>query len=297
LLALPVFAFGAGCPLADSIYEDADGNGFQLEFRPASGKAANVTHTAIIKHPKRGVLFEFNVSTASGFAETLLSPKNGKGGEEAHRIHFFGKNLESADWDESAPEYAFIEGLGYADYYGNQDKGGREVTLGNPMWKFTLCRKTSQEKAERPLQPSPEPKKLSSAEWIDDGGRIAAYGIIKSLGIKEGKPYLGIDYVEWLSEEECRRRIKAGTLKWDEDECEVEVRILNENPLIRSFSVSRDVEIICQYPDQPPKSLSWHNLTEIWRARTRDTEELREGLWKIERRDGVIERMEWVWLP
>jgi hypothetical protein len=35
LLALPVFALGAGCPLADGIYEDADGPGFQLEFRPA----------------------------------------------------------------------------------------------------------------------------------------------------------------------------------------------------------------------------------------------------------------------
>lgn len=139
MLTLPAYVFGGNCLLENSVYEDADTHEFQLEFGPASGERAEVIHTVMIKHPKRGTIFEFNFSIGMGMAGAFLSPKEESGEAENHRIHFFDKELKSADWDEGAPPYAFIAGLGFADYYG-KDTGGREIILGDPMWKFARCR-------------------------------------------------------------------------------------------------------------------------------------------------------------
>ncbi len=298
MIVLPAIAFGADCALKDSVYEDADGKGFQLEFGPASGASASVTHTAVLKHSKRGTVIELNFTVGPGSAQAFLSPRAEREGGKAHRIHFFGIDLRSADWVERAPEYLFVEGLGPEGYSSHRGKGGRDAVLGNPMWKLVRCRDFSMDQKVLPLQSTkPAEEQLSSAEWMTDDGRIAAYGYIRSLGVKDGKRFLKIDYVEWLSESECRRRVRAGALKWAEDECETEVRIMNENPHVRRFAVSTGVEITCQYPDQPVKLLSWEKFTGMWRTRAKETRELRDGLWKIERRDSVVERIEWVWLP
>jgi hypothetical protein len=177
-------------------------------------------------------------------------------------------------------------------------RGGRGMIPGNSMRELVLCRNSSPDKAVIPSPPTKAARdQLSNAEWMTDDGRVATYGYIKSLGVKDGKRALRIDYAEWLTEDECRRRVRSGTLKWAEDDCETEVRIVNDNPHVRNFTVSLGVEITCQYPDQPAKRLSWEQFTEIWHKRSKGTRELREGLWKIERRDNVVERIEWIWLP
>lgn len=87
----------------------------------------------MIKHPKRGTISEFNFSIGMGLAGAFLSPK--EEGEEAenHRIHFFDKELKSADWDEGAPPYAFIAGLGFADYYTTaKTPAAVKLSLGTP---------------------------------------------------------------------------------------------------------------------------------------------------------------------
>ncbi len=296
LLGLPAHVLSGECLLENSVYEDADHHEFQLEFGPASGKKADVTHTVMIKHPKRGIIFEFNLSFGMGFAGAFLSPKEEREETKNHRIHFFDEELKSADWEEGAPPYAFIEGLGFADYYG-KDTGGREFILGDPMWKFARCRTARPEQIIGSPQTGPT-QQLSSAEWIAGGGHIAAYGNIKDLsGKDEGRRYLHIDYVEWLSEDDCRQRVKSGVLQWDIDECDLEVRILNENPQVRKFTVADDVRIIYHYPGQPARTMTWDRLTVFWQERAEDTRELWDGLWKIHRRDGVVEMMEWIYLP
>jgi hypothetical protein len=139
VVMLPAHVLGGECLLENSVYADADQNEFQLEFGPASGKEADVTYTVMIRHPRRGIIFEFNLSFGMGLAGAFLSPKERREETENHRIHFFDEDLKSADWEEGAPPYAFIEGLGFADYYG-KDTGGREIILGDPVWKFARCR-------------------------------------------------------------------------------------------------------------------------------------------------------------
>ena len=296
LAAVPACDATADCLLEDSIYEDADGREFLLEFGPASAQMANVTHTATIRHPRRGAIFEFNFSTGTALAQAFLSLRMGSAEPEEHRAHFFDKDLRSATWDDSAPPYAFVEGLGYADYYGNRDKGSRDVVLGNPMWTLARCRTSPTDIGADAAQTTPT-RVLSSAEPVADGGLIAAYGFIRDLGAAGGQQYLRFDRVEWLSEDECRRRVNAGILNWNAEDCDNDVRIFNEDDEAVNFDVSDNVEIAYQYPRQTPRTLSWEALAGTWRARTPDTGDLWDGLWRLYRRDGMVERIEWVWLP
>jgi hypothetical protein len=43
--------------------------------------------------------------------------------------------------------------------------------------------------------------------------------------------------------------------------------------------------------------MSWDELSRIWRLRDEEARELWDGLWQIRRRDGLVERIEWVYLP
>lgn len=61
-------------------------------------------------------------------------------------------------------------------------------------------------------------------------------GIIKQVYDNNGKKYLDIDYIQWLTEEDC----KAKNIECNPNG----YLVLNENTQIRTFEISNDVEII-----------------------------------------------------
>jgi len=163
---------------------------------------------------------------------------------------------------------AFFDGLGYADDYATGEMCSRQA-------------------------PDPGPERLA------EDGRIEAFGHITALGTEGGHRYLSIDYGEWISESECRRRVAAGTLVGlDESDCEVDaLRYVNENPRVRDFEVDPQVAIRIQRPSEAPQQTSWEALSRIFRDRTAETGELWDGLWLIGRRGKQIERIDWVYMP
>ena len=292
-LALSSAALGATCPFEKSVYEDVDGNGFRLEFGPPKVDVVNVVYSATITHPQRGTVFDFDFRYTVGHAVALLSRRDADDGSATRRIHFFDKHLRSISLDDVAAPYAFVEGLGSADWYRGGAEIARRIPIGTPLWKFTSCRESS----AVPRQTG-STEKLSSAEWVTKDGRIAAYGDIKGIGEKEGRRFLRIDYGEWISEKECRRRVAAGTLNMDESDCEVDsLRYVNQNPKVREFTVADDVEVVIPHPSRSTKTMTWDRFTEMRGGRSEDTRELWDGLWQIYRRDKTVERIEWAYTP
>jgi hypothetical protein len=140
--------------------------------------------------------------------------------------------------------------------------------------------------------------RLSSAEWVTDDGRVAAYGEIQAVVEKQGRKFLTIDFGEWITEEECRRRVRAGSLDLDEADCEVDsLRYDNHNPTLREFAVADDVEIVIEHPSRPAQIMAWHEFAELQHVRSDDTRELWDGLWRILRRGNTVERIEWTYTP
>lgn len=299
------------CPLNQSVYEDIDGNGFLLEFSNPIADSGQILSTVEIKHNKRGVIFMFNSLIANGTGQALLIKPDNKSGTE-HPIHFFKKNLKTGDSDKAEP-YIFIEGLSSADWYGEQAEIARETPIGNPIWKFVHCMKnrssvTNVSKAQN--------TGVSNAETIAKNGSIEAYGVIKEVN-NRGARTLGIDYINFISKAECLKLIGTRKLNWSKDECDRDALYLNENKLLRYFKVSDQVEITIHHPDQQPTSYeailskSWDNLVSLWtqidKLKNLEEENLKkndhpprtysEGLWKITRRNDVIERLEWVYMP
>jgi hypothetical protein len=131
---LSFVTLGAECPLENSVYEDVDGEGFRLEFTPASSESARALYAVVIKHPKRGIIFDFDFMYSLGYGEALLTPRE-RAGDEFHRIHFFNKDLKTRRGPEVATPYAFVEGLGYADHYAHR----MEPSVGTPLWRFLRC--------------------------------------------------------------------------------------------------------------------------------------------------------------
>lgn len=300
LLTTPFSALGDTCPLEKSVYQDMDNKGFLLEFGPPHYGIRNV-HSATITHSKRGTLFEFNLMFGMGYAAPFLTLRDAD--EELSKpfhLHFFDKNLRSMELDKSALPYAFIDGLGPADWYGVQaDTTARKIPIGTPLWRFARCTaSTNTAGATTENKQSGSTEKLSSAESIASDGQIAAYGDIKDVGNKEGRRFLSIDYGEWISEKECRRRVKAGKLDLDAAECEVDsLRYVNQNPKLREFTVADDVQIVILHPSRPTKMMSWNQFVKMERTRAEDTQELWDGLWKIYRRGKTIKRIEWTYTP
>lgn len=175
---------------------------------------------------------------------------------------------------------AFVEGLGYADHNTTGEMGSPQATTSGP----------SETKESEPL---------SSAERLAEDGRIEAFGDITALGTEDGRRTLSIDYGEWISESECRRRVAAGTLAGlDKSDCEIDaLRYVNQNPQVRDFDVDQRVRITIQRPSAPPEQMSWEALSKIFRDRDGQTRELWDGLWRIGRRGRTIERIDWVYMP
>ena len=303
LLTIPFSVLGDACPLEKSVYQDLDNKGFLLEFGPPYDNGVRNVHSATITHPKRGTVFEFNFMIGMGYAAPFLTLRGADGDlSKSFHLHFFDKNLRSMELDKFALPYAFIDGLGPADWYGVQaDTTARKVPIGTPLWRFAHCRQsTNSPGANAANTRTGSGETLSSAESITSDGLITAYGEINDVGNKDGRRFLRIDYGEWISEKECKRRVNAGTLDLDEADCEVDsLRYVNQNPKLREFTVADDVQIAIPHPtpSRSNKMMSWEQFVKMERTRTEDMRELWDGLWKIYRRDKMVERIEWVYTP
>jgi hypothetical protein len=121
------------CRWTSSLYRDVANKGFELKFQPSEPPASA---TATVSHPKRGILFEFDVIESQGYTVRNMVYKDQP--ESSQPLYFFDTNLMPPQSEES-PIYAFVAGLGYADWSVNQEKGAREIILGDSMWKFSSC--------------------------------------------------------------------------------------------------------------------------------------------------------------
>lgn len=138
---LPAIAQEPTCDLTRSVYQDADGQGFQLEFAPDLSGSAVTLATATLTHPDRGTIFEFSVAQSQGYGAIGLVNSNNP--EAVHGIYFFGSDLRRSSvliGRGNAPTYAFVEGLGSTDYYSNQNSGSRDIILGDVMWQLAYCK-------------------------------------------------------------------------------------------------------------------------------------------------------------
>ena len=302
-LTISFSAFGDACSLEKSVYQDLDSKGFLLKFGPPHDNGVRNVHSATISHPKRGTVFEFDFMIGMGYAAPFLTLRDADGElAKPFHLHFFDKNLRSMELDKFALPYAFIDGLGPADWHGVQaDTTARKIPIGTPLWRFTRCSElTNTPGANTASKQAGATGKLSSAESITSDGWIAAYGDLKDVDNKDGRRFLSIDYGEWISEKECKRRVKAGTLGLDEADCDVDsLRYVNQNPKLREFTVADDVQIEISHPStsRPTKMMNWDQFVKMKRTRADNTRELWDGLWKIYRSGKIIKRIEWVYTP
>ena len=128
------------CKFTNSIYQDIKGSGFELAVSKPSKGLVSVSAVVKIGHKKRGQVFEFDMVQSQGYGSTTLN--DGKG---QHLINFFNSDLsqKSIFRAKTAPKYLFVSGLGSEDYYRNSSRGGREIFLGDVMWKFSRCENTN----------------------------------------------------------------------------------------------------------------------------------------------------------
>ncbi len=142
-----VTATSKTCQIAQSIYRDADGNGYELIFGPP---APPVYHgTAVIKHPQHGQLYRFLISQSSGYGTIHLIVQGKYNFKGDLTITFFDQQLKSATplfWGDepAAPQYATVANLGRLDHNRYRDDlvhqpNLKRTPIGDVMWIFDRC--------------------------------------------------------------------------------------------------------------------------------------------------------------
>ena len=146
-LSLPSMAKAGqsnACPIAKSIYRDAEGKGFQLVFGPPP-EGSIYQATATIEHPQQAKLYQFLVTQSSGYGSIWLVDRDPDSAnrKSSFSITFFDQDLKSANplvfWQATeSPQYAAIAGLGSIDYSQRRGTDGPPL-LGDMMWIFQRC--------------------------------------------------------------------------------------------------------------------------------------------------------------
>lgn len=87
-------------------------------------------------------------------------------------------------------------------------------------------------------------------------------GYVKKVYVKDGKNYLEIDYIQWLTGDAAEKAMREDGECPKSGECIVlnDYYIRNVNPLIRAFEISPDVEIFMQTygAGEPGGDISWN---------------------------------------
>jgi len=118
--------------------------------------------------------------------------------------------------------------------------------------------------APAPTQPSPEaigeeptPSGFESAAGSGPYSGERQIGYVKKVYTKDGKNYLSIDYIQWLTGAEAEKAMREDGQCPKTGECIVfdDYYIRNVNPLIRTFEVSPDAKITMQTYDMEETGL------------------------------------------
>jgi hypothetical protein len=133
----------ATCPLSESVYRDASGQGFELSWHDPLPDRASSKATLHI-HRDGELLYHLTLTQASGYGTISLAVLNADltpVNTPAFTLNFFDADLGSAnplffETDLPAPAYTFITGLGRYDYY---QRRGDEPLLGDVMWVRDRC--------------------------------------------------------------------------------------------------------------------------------------------------------------
>lgn len=139
LIGLGSIVLGNSCNLSKAVYKDVAGKGYKIEFMPYRGSSAVQFASGQLSHKSQGIIFKFSVSQSQGYGTTWISPRSSS--EQSHAVYFFDSDLRHSPQvglRAPASTYIFVEGLGSSDYYGNPR--GREILLGDNMWKLDYCK-------------------------------------------------------------------------------------------------------------------------------------------------------------
>lgn len=151
ILTLATQTLAAPCKIAQSIYHDSDGKGFELVFGTSIPGTGISYATATINHPKQNQIYSFSVTQSNGYGSisflSINPTSNGLEYGNSFGINFFDQNLRSATLgvlgrEVQAPKYAFISGLGSYDYYKKRSTVSKDTPplLGELMWIYERCR-------------------------------------------------------------------------------------------------------------------------------------------------------------
>jgi len=144
--AVAELASAAPCPIAQSVYRDAEGKGFELVFgEPLPNSVTSATAT--ITYPQAGEVYSFTVGQSQGYGTIYMGLIED---EPFFTVNFFDQNLISANplWlgeETQAPKYIFMTGLGSYDYYFRRHEiYSYELSpvaplLGEIMWVYHRC--------------------------------------------------------------------------------------------------------------------------------------------------------------
>lgn len=147
VLSKPVFA--APCKISQSIYRDANSQGFELVFGPPVAGTPFLA-TATINHPQHSQLHRFHLTQANGYGSiSLLIRTAGQQPKQNHqgfRLNFFNQDSKSATpgvfgRESEAPQYAFITDLGSFDYYQRRGQitGSTPPAMRDNLWIHDRC--------------------------------------------------------------------------------------------------------------------------------------------------------------
>jgi hypothetical protein len=138
----------ADCPIAEGVYRDAEGLGFELVFSEGLPERASSRAIATVNHPNQAGLYDFSVTQSNGYGSIFIERLNAENSEiqGSYPINFFDDQMRSANplflgEEMDAPTYAFITGLGSDDFY--RRRGTVDDTnvplLGDMIWVFDRC--------------------------------------------------------------------------------------------------------------------------------------------------------------
>ncbi len=96
------------------------------------------------------------------------------------------------------------------------------------------------------ISEEPTPSGFESAEGAMPYSGERQIGYVKKVYTKNGKNYLSVDYIQWLTGAEAEKAMREDGQCPKTGECIVydDYYIRNQNPLIRTFPVAPDAEIL-----------------------------------------------------
>lgn len=146
VLLLSESVLAAPCKISESVYREADGQGFELVFG-AAPTGSPLLATVTLQHPKQVPLYRFDLTQANGYGSiSLMWRQQPKSERHSFRLNFFSQAFQSATpgvfgREPQAPKYAFITDLASFDYYRRRGAISNSTApyLKDVLWVHDRC--------------------------------------------------------------------------------------------------------------------------------------------------------------